>query len=184
MSAAGDPVLQAVVRAAVEATDADQGWIVAAGGGLRVVAAVGSRAGELIGTTVSGQDEGIGWVIASGQSMSMAPSLDQSGPSAGVTHVLGRRISALLCVPCTADDEVVGALALLDKVGGDAFPMSEVELATLLGDIAGVALAQGAGTRELPSPNELGAGLADVARDDPERYAALASTVATLLGRG
>jgi GAF domain-containing protein len=184
MSVAADPVLQAVATAAVSATDADQAWIVAPRGEeLRVIAAVGSRAGELIGSTVAGDEEGIGWVIASGQPISLAPSSEDSG-SAGVTHVLGRRISALLCVPCTGEEETVGALAVLDKVGGNAFPMHEAEIVSLLADIAGVALAQGADTRPLPAPAELTAGLADLAREDPERYAAMSSVVSTLLARG
>ena len=184
MTAGADPVLQAVVTAAVAATEAEQGWVVAPrGDDLRVIAAVGSRAGELIGSAVEGEDEGIGWVIASGQQIALAPS-DSDAASGGVTHVLGRRITAMLCVPCTADGETVGALALLDKLGGDAFPLHEVELASLLADIAGAALAQGADTRTLPDPAELGAGLADLATTDPERYAAMATIVSTLITRG
>lgn len=175
MSEAGDAVLQSVAQAALEATGSSSGRIVAReDDALRVVAAVGDDAAGALGSDVAPESETVGYVLASGQPVSLAPSPD--GPS---------RETTVLCVPCLAGQDVVGALELVDKVGGDAFPLHEQRLATLLGGVAGAAIASGAGPRQtVASPAELGTELTALSQTDPARYAVVAQVIGSLLAHG
>lgn len=179
-------VLEALTRAAVEATGATQGWLLAIQDDhLRVVAASGSGAGSLLDTTVALGSGSAGFVVASGQPLAMTPRGDDPRFAEDLFVLLGNRPSSVLCVPCEDDDSTVGALELVDKVGGGAFSFDDVELATLLATIAGVAIAQGDwdGARP-PSPEALAGELQRLASADPIRYAIVASVVNALLLRG
>ena len=56
---------------------------------------------------------------------------------------------------------MVGALELVDKEGGGTFSFDDLEMATLLGSIAGTALKEGTGAgRAPPTPSELARSLA------------------------
>lgn len=179
-----NPLLQSIVQAAVQATDAEQGWLVAErGDALRIVAAAGGTAGDLLGAEVPLDSETVGLVFASGSPVSLKPTAGE-GSLRGEQQLLGRRPGAVLAVPCVSDEGVVGAIELIDKHGGDAFPLSELELVTALATVAAVALTDGAGAAEVPQPGTLGDGLAELARADPARYALVAPVVATLIGRG
>jgi GAF domain-containing protein len=86
----------------------------------------------------------------------------------------------VLCVPC-GDDEIVGALELVDKAGGAAFSFDDVELATLLAGIAGVAIEARADGPAAPSARELASGLERLAATDAARYDTVARAVAALV---
>ena len=98
--------------------------------------------------------------------------------------LLGLAPTAVLGVPCLHDDEVVGVLELVDKVDGTTFTFDDVELATLLANVAGAALRDVGGATQVRSPDELAADLRAVAAADPSTYAAIAAVVETLLARG
>lgn len=174
MSEAPDAVLMAVAGAAMEATGAAGGRVVVrADGGLRVVAAVGEGAAEALGSSVPDDSE-IGYVLSSGQSLSLAPAAEDSA-----------RTTTVLCVPCLAGQDVVGALELVDKAGGDSFPLEEQRIATLLGGVAGAAIAgRTEGGAQIASPAELAGDLASLAAADPQRYAVVAELVGALLAHG
>ena len=84
------------------------------------------------------------------------------------------RPASVLCVPCAHDDDVLGVLELVDKAGGGPFTFDDVELITVLANIAGSALAESAGG-VVRSPDELGGELRQLAADDPTAYVAVAS---------
>jgi GAF domain-containing protein len=190
-----DPVLHAIVRAAVDATGAARGWLVAADPtGTTIVAAVGDEASNLIGATIEPGTGTAGFVIASGQPIALVPRDNDPRFDQGVTALLGpgpgrHRPSSVLSVPCASEDDVVGALELIDRtdggVGGNSgFTFDDVELATLLAGIAGVALTQDrGGSAAVPEPQQLSSELSRLADEDPTRYAAVAAAVSALLSR-
>ena len=179
-------VLQAIVDAATEATAASEGWILAPRDDrLHVLAAAGDRPGQLMGATVPVGEGTAGYVVASGQPLALSPRADDARATSGVAGLLGLHPASVLCVPCQGDDSVAGALEVVDKAGGGRFSLDDVELATLLGGIAGAALLEITGSAgAVPSPAELAGGLERLAGAEPARYTALAAAVSALLDRG
>ena len=185
MSPAAGPVLQALTQAAVDATGAAQGWMLQLGDGeLVVVSAAGDDPGQVIGVTVAADAGSAGFVVSAGQPLAISPQADDPLGGEGVAASLGRRPTSLLCVPCGTEDAVLGVLELIDKSDGGRFTIDDVEMATLLGGIAGAALADGDVGVAPPAPAELSRDLAALANDDPARYATVAPLVAALLERG
>jgi len=179
-------VLQTILQAAVDATAASKGWVLAVHGDeLEVVAASGPEAGTLIGASSPVGSGTAGYVVASGQPMAMATRQDDPRSAEGILGLLDHRPSSVLCVPCGTEDEVVGALELVDKVGGGTFSFDDVELATLLAGIAGSALeSSGEAVPAVRSPAEFAAELQRVASADPSGYGRVASVLEALLARG
>jgi GAF domain-containing protein len=163
------PVLAAVTRVAVEATGASRGRLMIAAGsaGLHVVAAHGGSGAWRV------DNEGgmAGYVMATGQ-----PQVLTYQPASEATSAP----SSALCVPCICDDEAVGALELQDKAGGASFTIDDLELAGLLGGIAGVAMARRRAPSS-PDPTRLTGDLGRLAATDPARYATIANLVRSLL---
>ena len=182
---AADPVLQALMRSATQASGAELGVLLRHDGEvLRVVATDGERAHVVSGATVPVHAGIAGYVLASGQPIALSVKPGDPRLSDGVIALLPVPPSTALCVPCTTDEDSVGALLLLDKAGGQ-FTFDDVELATLLAGIAGAALAGGdAGRSRVPDPGELGGDLSRLAAADPARYAMVATLVQALLARG
>jgi GAF domain-containing protein len=179
-------VLQAIVDAATDATAANEGWVLAPRGErLHVLAAAGDRSGQLLGASVDAGEGTAGYVVASGQPLALAPRSDDPRATSGVAALVGLRPTSVLCVPCAGDDSIAGALEVVDKAGGGRFSLDDVELATLLGGIAGAALAETTGSASaVPAPAELAGSLERLAGTEPSRYAALAAAVSALLDRG
>ncbi len=175
-------VLHTILSSAGAVTAAGQGWILEPRGDqFEVVAAIG--AGELVGTRVPAEGGTAGYVMASGQPVAMMPRADDPAATEGVVGVLGIRPASVLCVPCAYDDEVLGVLELVDKAGG-AFSFDDVELSTVLANIAGSALAdQGSATSVRP-PDELAADLRQLSAVDPATYVRVATVLEALLARG
>lgn len=178
-------VLEAVVQAAVGATGAARGWIVVpTDGHLRVVAAGGERPGDALGAVVPAGAGSAAFVVESGQSLAFAARARDPRVTAGVAAALGRPPTSVLCVPCVAGDEILGALEVVDSSAG-TFTVDDVEAVTMLGGIGGAALAErDDGPAAVPDPAELSAEIAGLAADDPARYALVATVLRDLLARG
>lgn len=180
---APNPVLEALVRSATEATGAELGVLLRAdAAALRVVATAGDAAHPARGAELAADAGAAGYVVASGQPLALSARSGDPRLSEGIAEVLGRQPASVLCVPCTTDEATVGALQLLDAAEGH-FSFDDVELATLLADIAGVALTQGGDGAVVSPPAELGGELERLARSDPARYATVATLVDALLAR-
>ena len=181
-----ESVLDAITRAAVEASGAAMGWLLRVDGAqLRVVAAAGERPGEALGLTVPAEGGTAGFAVASGQPLAATPRADDDRFTVAVAVALGVRATSVLCVPCATDDDVVGALEVIDKQDEGRFTIDDVELVTLLGGIAGAALADDeAGGVAVAGPDELAGELRQLAGADPARYESVASIVSALLARG
>lgn len=179
-----DIVLQEVVRAAVEASGASRGWLVARDGDvLQVVAAVGADAGALLGVTTSVDGGVAGYVVASSQPLALVPTPGDVRTTTGIESLLADPPRNILCVPCTVEDEALGALEVIDKEGTTAFSFDDVEIVTMLAGIAGAAL-QDAGALSVADPAELAGELERLANDDPVRYATVSALVSALLRNG
>lgn len=182
-----EPVLAALADAAADVTAAAAGWVLAVDNERLVVRAVaGDAPDSLVGTSVAPGDGAAGYVVAAGQPLALASRSDDPRAAEGLADALGRVPGSVLCVPCESGGGVVGAMELIDKAGGGSFSFDDVELATLLAGIAGVALAydeDAGGTKRPPppSPSELAEGLARLAADAPARYASVAEAVAVLV---
>jgi GAF domain-containing protein len=177
------PTLVAVVTAAVNATGATAGWLLEhRGGELAIVAAHGGPAAwtaALPGRRSAGGTASM--VIGSGQPVALQPGSSAMRDELS-TELLGRNPVSLLCVPCLDGDDVIGALQLVDKRDGGAFDFDDVELAGLLGTIAGVALREaGAEAVDTPTAEGLARDLARLAETDPARFAAAARVIEALL---
>jgi GAF domain-containing protein len=180
------PVLAAIARAAAEATGAGAGWILSVRGDrLEVSAVAGVAPVTLLGSRVAAGSGAAGYVIESGQPLAITPRGDDPRSAEGVAAALGRRPSSLVCVPCESKNGISGALELIDKKGGGSFSFDDVELATLLAGIAGVAIDDGfsAAAGEQPSPATFAESLTALAADDPPSYAALVTILQAMTER-
>lgn len=176
------PTLQAIIEWAVKGTGATQGWLLAVEGQELVVAAAagGERPGAQVGRRLT-PTGAAGFAAGSGQPAALQPSADDvsnegAGGSGGVP-------SSLIATPCVGD-EVVGVLEIVEKQGGGGFTIDDIEITSLLAEIAAAALAELAdGKIDVPTPAELGVELAHVAEADLSRYAEIARAIQSLLGQ-
>ena len=139
-----DPVLMAIVRAAVNATGATVGWLAALDDdALRVVAAAGTDAPvDLVDARVA----------AGGAARSCSRPANPWRSSRGVTTPSSRKVSRprsescphRCCVCRAVTIRCWAALELIDKDGGGSFSFDDIEIATLLAGIAGAALSSDA----------------------------------------
>jgi GAF domain-containing protein len=114
--------------------------------------------------------------------MALATRPDDPRLSSGVVAAIGHPPATVLCIPCESGDGVNGVLEIVDKVDGAMFSFDDVELATLLAGVAGVAIeAEGSDRRAAPSPDELAGELRRLAAADPNRYGAVASVLAAVI---
>jgi sigma-B regulation protein RsbU (phosphoserine phosphatase) len=179
-----DPVLQSIIRAAMDASAAAHGWLLALDGEtLRVVAAAGGDAGRLIGAMLPARAGTAGYVVASGQPLAMARRAGNPRFAEGMASLLERPPDSVMSVPCSTEEAVLGVLELADKAGGGTFSFDDLELATLLASVAGASLAHVAPTPAVPDAAQLGWELQRLAATDPTRYAAVATAVSALLAR-
>ncbi len=182
---AADPVLAAILQAAVEFTAATAGWLVTGvGERLRVMAVAGEAPPQLVGRLVEAGNGAAAYVLASGQPLALSSRGKDPRQSAGLAQAIGRDPGSVLCVPCEVDDGVAGAVELIDKAGGGAFSFDDVELATVLARIAGVALtaAGAAPTSTSPSLAEFTSELARLAAEESDQYPAVSAVVSALMG--
>ena len=175
------PVHQAIIDAACAATAADHGWLlVATADGLQVLAASGGDdTGRHVGRTVpvSGAR---GYAVASGQPAALRPAADDASNAGagGADGVPG----SLLATPCGGDD-IVGVIEVV-RADGSGFSFEDVEMASLLAEIAGAAIADSdPELADVTPPEHLATELHALATADPPRYANVARMIDALLGQ-
>lgn len=176
-----DPVLAAVMQAAVGGTGAAEGLLLGLDGRvLRVLATAGAAPGDLLGEPVSAGEGVAGYVVASGQPLLLSAESADPRLGEGTASLLGHNPRTVLCVPCRSGDRVVGALELVDA---PAFGVAEQHSAQLLARVAAAALADPAreGRPDVPDPGELAGELRRLATADPSRYAMVAVIVEALV---
>ncbi len=180
MATAADPTLQSIVGWAVKATGAESGWLLGLDGDSFAVlaAAGGPHPGSLVGRRVEPRGAA-GFAAASGQPAALRPGPEDSS-NAGAGGSEGSP-SSVLAVPCD-NGETVGVLELVNSPGG-GFGIDDIEVATLLADIAATAIVESGPTVTITDPAELGAELTHLAEADPARYRQVATILQALLGQ-
>ena len=165
------PVLQSLVEAAAAGTGGTNVWLLLPSErALEVVAASGPSAVDVLGARVAADEGTAGFVLGSGQPMAIAPRADDPLVVSGVAAVVGHSPRSVLCLPCESDDGIAGVLEIIDKVDGAMFTFDDVELATLLAGVAGVAIRTiGAPPPPAPDPDEIAGELRRLAAADPRR---------------
>ena len=179
MTEAIRPTYRALIDAAVDGTGADRGWLLRLDGdGLAVVAAAGvDHPAALVGTrrTVGGT---AGFVVTSGQPAALQVRDDETNRGAGGAEDIP---SSIVAAPC-GEDDILGVLEVVDAPSG-AFSFDDVELVSLLADVAGAALAEhDEFRRSSTTPGELMADMAALEDADPARYALVVRAVEALMG--
>jgi GAF domain-containing protein len=174
--------MQALVTAAVDATGAAGGWLLQREHDELVVrAAHGDDPGQLIGRRVplSGT---AGFVVSSSQPLALSNVGADARFASDRDNALLPCSNSVLSVPCSDEDQTRGVLEIVDKAGGAGFSYDDLELVTLLADIAGPMLAHTDDSgRAVPEPHELADALNRLAVSNPIRYAALATAISSLL---
>lgn len=172
MSAA---VLQAVLRSALDATGADQGWVVARHPDVVVVLAAegGSAPAARVGRELPDDAPAV-LALLTGRPSARRPRGDDrsAAGAAGFDGVPG----ALLTVPC-GDDAVIE----LVRVEGESFGVDDIEIVTLLAEVVAAAVEEGSAP-DAPTPEALGAELRRLHDADRARYAFVARALGALLG--
>ena len=186
MTTVSEPILQALVEAAVTGTGGTDGWLlIPRGTALEVVAATGPPATDVLGAMVDADAGAAGFVLGSGQPMALSPRADDPRAAQGVAAVIGSRPRSILCIPCESDDGVAGVLEIIDKADHAMFSFDDVELATLIAGVAGIAVESlGASHTRAPGPDALAGELRRLGATDPNRYEVVASLVAAPIASG
>lgn len=181
-----DPVLDALTRAALESTAGRDAWLLATDerGYIQVAAATGDEAERARGTSFPSTGGVEGFVLASGQPIALSGGTRDPRLREGVLALLEREPESVLCVACEQDDGTVGVLLLADKTDGSSFTFDDIEITTVLGNVAAVALSQRAPQAQPPDAEELAGELTALAAADPARYARLAPFVMALVRHG
>lgn len=178
-----DPVLVAILSAAVQAVGAHQGLLLRLEDRvLRVVAVAGPIPWDVLGEPISAGEGVAGYVAASGQPLAL--SADSADPrlGEGTASLLGHNPASVLAVPIEGQGRQLGVLELIDSGAGD-FGVEDTEQAMLHAAVAATALADPRllGTPDVPDPSELAAELRRLQAADPARYATVATLVQALV---
>ena len=163
----GARVFEAIARGAAEATGAASVAVIGRQGeDLHVVGVAGTDSTRSVGDEVAPGEESIGFVLASGQTLSLGPHAEKPG-GAGMVH---RSPGAVLSVPCLGGEGVLGLLEFRGQPGVQPFAPEATRIATLFAEIAAAMLEEaGDGAQETPGAAELGAELGRLADADPAR---------------
>ncbi len=146
---------------------------------LTIIATAGPLDGA-VPASIDPDDTYAGMVLTSEQPMALQ--IRPGDPRVvAETALLGREPTAVCCVPCGGEDDMAGVLVLVDKAGGGAFDFDDVEVASMLAEVTGVALEEQGTTTAAPDPDALAATLRDLAQRDPARYRRVASLIETVL---
>ena len=135
--------VETLLRNAVTASGATAGWIVArAADGLQVVAYCGPEdPGRYLGATFAVAAAGTaGLAAVSGQPIAVRPRPGDVLVGQGPMSLLGQPPACYVSIPCSDEDGVVGVLEVVDKQAATSFDIDDIELLSLLGDVAAALL--------------------------------------------
>lgn len=175
------PAYQAIVDAALNATGAASGWLLAdqEEHGLSVLATAGQAAThQQVGATIQPQGAKA-YVLAAGQPTALLP---QPGDTANADGGGAPGIPpSLLAVPC-GDDDIVAVLEVSGKPGGATFGFEDINALSGLAQVAAaMVLERNDAVRAVASPAQLAAELDNLAQRLPARYEHVAQVIEALL---
>lgn len=179
-----DRLLDAVLSASMELTDASAGWIVQpVNGDLTVIAARSSSpTSGLLGTALGPEVGAAGFVASNGQSIALSAA-DRDRRYAGGLPLLGGAVpTSAVAVPCADLGATVAVLELVDSASG-RFGIDEVEVLSLFGAIVGAAVGLSTPTRAM-DPDELAQRLKRWMLSNPATYDLFARGIETVIPHG
>lgn len=147
--------METLLRNAVAATGATAGWVVAlADDGMRVCAYCGpdDPAGFLgvqFGLAEAGS---AGLAAVSGQPIAVRPRPGDVLVARGPMSLLTAPPASYVTIPCSDEEGIVGVLEVVDKQAAASFDIDDVELLSLLGDIAAAVLRERSAPIPPPAP--------------------------------
>jgi hypothetical protein len=170
-------VLDAIIRAAAQLTEASAAVVAAREGDeIVVVAVAGADPRRFVGQRLVPGDDALAYVLAGGQAMSLIA----ERPQAALPAADPAARETTMCLPCIGAEGAVGALELRRDV--EPFAARETRVAELLADVVAAELESRSDTRgDVPTPDELSAELRQLAAGDPSRYTAVAWALEALL---
>ena len=177
--AATRPTYQAIVDAAVQATQASSGWLLADDeDGLMIVATTGQATDQEVGSTIAARGAKA-YVLAAGQPTALLPQPgDMDNADAGGAPGVP---PSLLAVPC-GEDDIVGVLEVSGKAGGANFDFTDISSLSGLARVASAALIeQDAVEVTVATPAQLATDLTALASRSPSRYRDVARIVEAML---
>lgn len=83
-----------------------------------------------------------GLVALTGHPMAVSDTAEDDCDANDIAAAVGFTPRSILCVPLSFQDEVIGVLELLDKVGADTFSVTDMEAIGLFANLAAVAVEQ------------------------------------------
>ncbi len=178
--------LQVVVGLAVRGTNAVAGWLAVPDGddALTVVAAESADASLRVpdGHRLDLERSYGGFVLATSQpaSLQLVAHDDRAGAELAL---LGTSRGHLLAVPCADDDDQVAVLEVVAGEDRGRFDLDDVELLSILGEVAGAAVVESLGGVAPPTADELAGQLRQLERSDPAGFGRVAPLVNSLLRR-
>jgi GAF domain-containing protein len=92
-----------------------------------------------------------GLVAATGQPMAISDAQSDPRQASDIARSIGYTPQSILCVPLYYQDQIIGVLQLLDKVGAPSFTPGDMELLSLFASQAAVAIEQSRTYRNLTS---------------------------------
>ncbi len=174
------PAYQAIVEAALAATDASSGWLLANhDDGLRVMAIGGPSRGSIAVDSTMAVEGARAFALASGQPAALMPQPSdtanrRAGGSAGLP-------ASILALPC-GEPEVIGVLEVAGKANGAGFGFRDIEALSGLALVASTLLAHNEQlTVEVAPPEQICAEITALAQRNPARYAKVVSVIEALL---
>jgi GAF domain-containing protein len=81
-----------------------------------------------------------GLVAVSGQPMAVSSAQQDPRHASDIARAVGYQPQSILCVPLVYNDEVIGVLELLDKLGAPSFSPSDIEVLGLFANQAAIAI--------------------------------------------
>lgn len=111
-------------------------------GSLRFEVAIGQKASEVKGFRVPLGHGIAGLVAVTGQPMAVSDTQSDPRHAADIARSIGYAPRNVLCVPLVYDDQVIGVLELLDKIGAPSFRPEDMETLALFANQAAVTIAQ------------------------------------------
>ena len=112
--------------------------------------ALGQKADEVRKFRVSLGHGIAGLVALSGQPMAIADADSDPRQASDIAQSVGYVPRSILCVPLFIEDQVIGVLELLDKIGAPVFSPADMEVLTYFANIAAIAIEQSRTQTNLP----------------------------------
>lgn len=105
-------------------------------------AALGGELGETREVRVPLGSGVAGLVAMTGHPMAVSDTAEDDRDANDIASAVGFTPKNILCVPLSFQDEVIGVLELLDKVGAETFSVADMEAIGLFANLAAVAVEQ------------------------------------------